>query len=159
MILACLQGFQLTAQLVGIERSQRHLQIFWFERGSWVRCVWRALHRQKRQQEIYAPQVCDRSARDYCCGNDIKGLLAAAPVVGLMVDVDVSGKEQLIYYWRLLDATGVPFKNNIFGGLIDIAKADADSIELANRRLRIFLKPMESRTKRLWPFVVTELRS
>jgi hypothetical protein len=32
--------------------------------------------------------------------DDIKGLLAAAPVVGLMVDesVDVSGKQQLIYY-------------------------------------------------------------
>ena len=32
--------------------------------------------------------------------DDIKGLLAAAPVVGLMVDesVDVSNKQQLIYY-------------------------------------------------------------
>ncbi len=58
-------------------------------------------------------------------------LVAALSIVGSMLDesVDLSGQEQLTYYWRNLDATGVPFNN--FGVLIDIAKADADSSELA----------------------------
>jgi hypothetical protein len=60
--------------------------------------------------------------------DEIKALLAAAPKVGFMIDesVDVSGKEQLIYYWRLLDERGTPF--NIFGGLMEVDKADADNI-------------------------------
>ena len=53
----------------------------------------------------------------------IKGLLLAAPVVGLMIDesADVSGKD-----WRLLDKARRPY--NIFGGFTQIDTADAESI-------------------------------
>jgi hypothetical protein len=47
----------------------------------------------------------------------------------------------------------VPF--NIFGGLIDIAKADADSIELAIEDILETRVPHE----KLVAFVLTELRS